>query len=160
MANKKISDLTALTSAASNDYLPILDTDAVVTKKITVANLLGTTWLTWTPTFYGWSGTPTGQFYYASIGKIVILNINMATGTSNQAYASISLPVTATNATNHWGVCGYAVDASSVLTAPSVWNINYDATSVIAFGKAYGALQGWTTSGTKRFICQAIYQAA
>lgn len=160
MADKKISELTALTAAASNDYLPILDTDASTTKKITVTNLLGTTWNTWSPTFYGWSDTPAGQYYYALIGKIVILNIYMSDGTSNAAYASLTLPVTATNATNHWGVCGFAVDNGSVLTAPAVWNVNYDSTSAIQFGKAYGALQGWTNSGTKRVLCQAIYQAA
>ena len=99
MADKKISELTALTAAASNDYLPILDTDAATTKKITVTNLLGTTWNTWLPTFYGWSDTPAGQYYYALIGKIVILNIYMSAGTTPRA--SLTLPV-ATNATNHW----------------------------------------------------------
>ena len=42
MADTKISALTALTAAETdkNDVLPIVDTNAVATKKITVANLL------------------------------------------------------------------------------------------------------------------------
>lgn len=40
MANVKITDLTALTSAAGNDELVIEDVSAGVTKKITVDNLL------------------------------------------------------------------------------------------------------------------------
>lgn len=160
MADKKISELTALTSVASNDYVPILDTDASTTKKITVTNLLGSTWSTWAPTFYGWSSNPTGEFYYARMGKIVFLNVRMVGGTSNAAFASMTLPVIATTATNHWGLCGYAVDNGSVLTAPAVWNINYDATSVVAFGKAYGALQGWTNANEKRVIFEAFYIAA
>ena len=39
MADSKISDLTALTSAAAADVLPIVDTSATATKKITVTDL-------------------------------------------------------------------------------------------------------------------------
>ena len=42
MADSKISELTALTSPASDDVLPIVDTSAGVTKKITVSNLQST----------------------------------------------------------------------------------------------------------------------
>ena len=39
MADSKISDLTALTSAAAADVLPIVDTSATATKKITITDL-------------------------------------------------------------------------------------------------------------------------
>ena len=39
MADSKISDLTALTTTASGDSLPIVDASASATKKITVQNL-------------------------------------------------------------------------------------------------------------------------
>lgn len=42
MANVKITDLTALTTAATNDLLEIVDVSAGGNKKITVANLLNT----------------------------------------------------------------------------------------------------------------------
>lgn len=41
MANKKITELTALTTAASDDVLAIVDVAGAETKKITVANLTG-----------------------------------------------------------------------------------------------------------------------
>ena len=42
MANKKITELTALTTAASDDVLAIVDVSGAETKKITVANLTST----------------------------------------------------------------------------------------------------------------------
>jgi hypothetical protein len=39
MADSKISDLTALTTTASGDSLPVVDADASATKKITVENI-------------------------------------------------------------------------------------------------------------------------
>ena len=42
MADKKISELTELTTAADDDLLAIVDDSATETKKITVSNLLGT----------------------------------------------------------------------------------------------------------------------
>ena len=41
MANKKITELTALTTPASTDVLAIVDVAGAETKKITVANLTG-----------------------------------------------------------------------------------------------------------------------
>lgn len=41
MANKKITDLTELTAAASDDYLEIVDTSVNTSKKISLENLAG-----------------------------------------------------------------------------------------------------------------------
>ena len=41
MANVKITELTAITAPASSDVLAIVDVDADVTKKVTIANLVG-----------------------------------------------------------------------------------------------------------------------
>ena len=41
MANKKVTDLTALTSADATDVLPIVDVSANTTKKVTTAGLVG-----------------------------------------------------------------------------------------------------------------------
>ena len=56
MANKKITDLTELTKAASNDYLEIVDTSANVSKKISRENLTGWHFLTTPLTSTSWDG--------------------------------------------------------------------------------------------------------
>jgi len=56
MANKKITDLTELTEAASNDYLEIVDTSANASKKITRKNLTGWHFLTTPLTSTSWDG--------------------------------------------------------------------------------------------------------
>lgn len=48
MADTKISDLTELTAAASDDELAIVDTDGGATKKITTANLSSSIHSNWT----------------------------------------------------------------------------------------------------------------
>ena len=56
MANKKITDLTELTVAASDDYLEIVDTSANTSKKITRDNLSGWHFLTTPLTSTSWDG--------------------------------------------------------------------------------------------------------
>jgi hypothetical protein len=56
MANKKITDLTELTVAASDDYLEIVDTSANASKKITRDNLSGWHFLTSPLTSTAWDG--------------------------------------------------------------------------------------------------------
>jgi hypothetical protein len=56
MANKKITDLTELTAAASDDYLEIVDTSANASKKITRENLTGWHFLTSPLTSTAWDG--------------------------------------------------------------------------------------------------------
>jgi hypothetical protein len=56
MANKKITDLTELTEAASDDYLEIVDTSANASKKITRDNLSGWHFLTSPLTSTAWDG--------------------------------------------------------------------------------------------------------
>ena len=56
MANKKITDLTELTAAASDDYLEIVDTSANTSKKISRENLTGWHFLTTPLTSTSWDG--------------------------------------------------------------------------------------------------------
>ena len=113
-------------------------------------------WANWTPTQTGWTALPTGQYRYAVIGKVVHLNIYMSAETSNATTATLTLPIAASTATNSWGVCGWSMNNGVTLTSPSIWNINGGGTTV-AFGIAYGAMGGWTASGTKRIIASITY---
>ena len=56
MANKKITNLTELTKAASDDYLEIVDTSANASKKISRENLTGWHFLTTPLTSTSWDG--------------------------------------------------------------------------------------------------------
>lgn len=56
MANKKITDLTELTAAASDDYLEIVDTSANTSNKISRENLAGWHFLTKELTSTAWDG--------------------------------------------------------------------------------------------------------
>ena len=56
MANKKITDLTELTVAASNDHLEIVDTSANTSNKISRENLTGWHFLTTPLTSTSWDG--------------------------------------------------------------------------------------------------------
>lgn len=56
MANKKITGLTELTAAATDDYLEIVDTSAAESKKISRENLAGWHFLTTPLTSTSWDG--------------------------------------------------------------------------------------------------------
>ena len=56
MANKKITDLTELTAAATDDYLEIVDTSANTSNKISRENLAGWHFLTSPLTSTAWDG--------------------------------------------------------------------------------------------------------
>ena len=56
MANKKITDLTELTAAATDDYLEIVDTSENTSKKISHENLIGWHFLTSPLTSTAWDG--------------------------------------------------------------------------------------------------------
>ena len=112
MADKKITDLTELTAAASDDYLEIVDTSANTSKKISHENLTAshiplTNFVESTPTVTGWSGTPAKQITYVVIGKLLLMSIYVS-GTSDSTSTRVYLPTGITGATHgsaQWGGC-------------------------------------------------------
>ena len=90
MANKKITDLTELTAAATDDYLEIVDTSANTSKKISYGNLIDAnagTWQSYTPTWTAsttnpsiGNGTLSGRYF--QIGKLVYCQFTMRAGST------------------------------------------------------------------------------
>ena len=154
MANKKVSELTELTTPENDDLLLIVDaSEAVVsnkTKKIKYANLGA--WRSWTPSGQtGWTGVPTGTYYYCIIGKLLIFNIDITAGTSNGTTAKIKLPVTVANKQDFGGACGLAYDNGTLLTVAARWYVSKN-TNEVVFQTDMGT-GAWTASGTKRIRC-------
>ena len=97
MADKKISQLTELTTAADDDSLVILDKDADVTKRIEVSNLVGTnelllktaSTLTSSPQAVRSVGDEVSALQISSVG-VKSAGTLTATGTSTLASATLS----------------------------------------------------------------------
>ena len=97
MADKKISQLTELTTAADDDSLVILDTDADVTKRIEVSNLVGTNSLLLKTAGTLSSSPQAVQSVGAQVSALQISSVGVkaagtltATGTSTLASATLS----------------------------------------------------------------------
>jgi hypothetical protein len=102
-SDKRITDLTALTTPADGDLLPIVDisdtTDASsgTTKKIAWSNVQ-TPWQNWTPTFENFTkGSASIIAKYKTVGKTVhySLQISYAADSVMGTNPTFSLPVTA-----------------------------------------------------------------
>jgi len=115
-------------------------------------------WQNYTPASQtGWTALPGGTYRYALFGNTVFLVISMTSGTSNGTNAVISLPYQASGQT-FTGANGYAIDNGTGLTTASRWVVPANSTT-IDFYKDMGAC-AWTSSGTKRIYCVAIYERA
>lgn len=106
MADKKISELTAVSSLAGTEVLPVVQSST--TKKATVANVLGSLAFTdWTPQISSATTSPTlsddashiVEGRYCQIGELVIARGQVKAGTSGVNAGSgtyrLHLPVTA-----------------------------------------------------------------
>lgn len=114
MANKKITDLVALTSADSTDLLEIVDVSANSNKKVTVAGLtsglsgitnaqlsttsgeLGAVWTTWTPSWTNLTvGNATVVARYTRVGKTISGEVNVILGNTSSVASgvAVNLPV-------------------------------------------------------------------
>jgi hypothetical protein len=114
-------------------------------------------WSTWTPTYTGFSGTPTTNIArYKQIGKTVFVDLDMS-GTSNATGFAFTLPVTG-GALGITFAVGRAVDNSAY--SAQVYG------AVGSGGATSGAFvigdngSGWTNSGTKGVRCSFFYESA
>ena len=131
MANKKITELTALTVAASDDVLAIVDVSGTAeTKKITVANLTG-----------GGGGTTTVKVSLSN-ADVLAMKYNNTPITLKAAEASkIIMPITVVCVATHGGS-----NESSSDDLRLGWDAS-QATTVVSWGESRDWMNG-VTSGT------------
>tara|TARA_R110000850_G_scaffold71605_1_gene157803 strand:+ start:230 stop:778 length:549 start_codon:yes stop_codon:yes gene_type:complete len=131
MANKKITELTALTTAASDDVLAIVDVSGTAeTKKITVANLTG-----------GGGGTTTVKVSLSN-ADVLAMKYNNTPITLKAAEASkIIMPITVVCVATHAGANETSSDDLRM-----GWDASQSTTS-----KRWGEIRDWmngVTTGT------------
>lgn len=111
-----------------------------------------TRWISWTPTFTGFSANPTNIVHqYKIIDDWIKIKIRHGTnGTSNSTSFAISAPFAARTVTNGaWDGMGTALDNSVAKTTPCRLLIASAASSIDVFSDMASAT-GWTNSGGKR----------
>jgi hypothetical protein len=113
-----------------------------------------TRWLTWTPTWAGWSVAPTSVFARYKIHGDECTHIarSAAGGTSNGTGATYTLPITARAMSNaNWmAVISYEDNGAGVATTPGRVTIATGATTAaMQTNMATGA---WTAANAKRIV--------
>lgn len=158
MADKKITELTLLTTADATDILVLVDVSAGVTKRIPVSGLaaaiganlpggtitnamlsttsgeIGGAWVAWTPTLTGLTvGNGSVIAAYTKIGKTVHFSFKFTMGSTSAvtaAFPSFSLPNTAATASRLVGHMNILLNDLGVFNFQSMQFINSGATSV------------------------------
>lgn len=101
--------------------------------------------VSWAPTVTGFSSITSQSYRYTRLGKLVTLYISII-GTSNSAYLSVSLPVTARANTYGLAITGDAtancIGAVYIETDMNTLRINRGNNTANPFGN-------WATSGAK-----------
>jgi hypothetical protein len=129
-----------------------------VTKIGSVGTDLNAAWTTFSPTWTGCSVNPTGVFKYMKIGRMVRVNVDIATGcTSNSTSFRMSLPVTASGggSGNRYNLMFVQDNGTNALGAVYIPNDTTEAYFYVGV-----ALASWTASGTKAIFGDYVYEAA
>lgn len=116
------------------------------------------TWTNYTPTFTGFSISPTATgTRYVQIGKIIIVSYSCLDGTSNGTNFTVSLPITAS--TNSLGsyVRDFIIRAQDNSSFSfGIGEFDIGATTIALFKDVAGS--NWTSTGTKGFRAVFIYE--
>lgn len=153
MANKKITDLTALTTPDPADLLIIDDVSAVETKKITFANLTSTFATTGSNTFIG-NEVVTGSVS-ATLGFTGSLKGNVDGNASTATTASYVLNAVSSSFATTASYASFALTASYALTSSLAQSANV-LTITSYFTSLNGIANGVATSIGSIYIPAAI----
>lgn len=181
MADKKITDLSSLSSADATDILPIVDVSANTTKKVAVDGLAaavamslpdgsitpknlsagaGSSWgsQSWSPTVTGYGTVITSSYRFMRIGKYVKCFISV-TGNPNATSMQFSLPVAAATTSLYFEGQGGLANDNGTTVVPR-WSINptTDPNVVVFFTSVVGG--SWSSSGYRELRAIIEYEAA
>ena len=125
------------------------------------SSMFFTSWTTWSPTFTGFSTSPSGTFRYCQLGKVVICTVECSTaGTSSGTGFSMTAPVLSANITGCvWRAEAVSVDSGTVQTTPGRVTLGAN-TNIINVLKAWDSTVLWTASLGKSSRFTLIYEAA
>lgn len=111
-------------------------------------------WQTWNPSFTGFSANPSVMLSkWTQFGKMIRIDLNTLTGTSNSTGFTFSLPVKAKDYFS--GIAPIIVDNGSFQTTPGRVSVS-STTCSITKDCATGS---WTSSGTKYAAANLTYEA-
>ncbi len=154
--------------SVANTVLTIaVNTDYVVTNAAISANYYSHAlnpqgypgWFNWTPTFVGFSDTPTLSIAkFAVNGKVVKFNLRTSAGTSNTAGFTFTLPIkTATHADAYWGGVPWKLTNNNTdLTVAGRWYVGSNTSAVILNTNMSTGV--WTSSGVKKVSVTGFYE--
>lgn len=115
------------------------------------------TWQSYTPTTYGFSGTPYSAGNYLVIGNIMFFHV-VAEGTSNSGSTYVYLPSgfmagSSISGRDQMGTC-LGMNNGTALTTPARWAIANGATYLRFHRDAAGT--SWTGSGSKQVMAMGF----
>ncbi len=133
-----------------------IDGSKILAASIPAAQIKAEAWGSWTPSFGGFSVSPTVTFSnYTQLGKTVLFEMDLSGGTSNATTFTITLPVAAKRAVS---ILCSVVDAGSSKTTPGRIVTTAGSTSASVFSDA--GIGTWTASGAKNlYIGNGVYEA-
>jgi hypothetical protein len=142
----------------ANGFSTVSNSNITDKRSQTQGAVASTAWQAWTPTFTGFSASPSvTAARYIQIGKTVYLTLQSTAGTSNANSFTFTLPVAAKSTGNFM----VANITDNTVTAAGVGMVALLASSTTATVYKDGASTAWTTSGSKNAnIGLLIYEAA
>lgn len=110
----------------------------------------------YTPTFTGFSGTPTSVGKYMIVGNAITVHINNVASTSNSTSFSVTLPVAVTNLSNYI-IASNGQGQDNSAGVPVYCYAVFSSTSLVC-QKTAGTDASWTGSGNKSVNVVITYQ--
>lgn len=162
--NEKYCAISTITTAASTDYYEVIGRFAATLSDpggtwsvptYTATNLIQrpiyeTRWLTFAPTFAGWSANPTVDWAtYRLQYSTLNVRIGCSAGTSNATTATVIIPFAVLN--YPVGVM-LAINAGTILATPAKWSGTPGSSTLTLYKDTANA--AWTNSGAKSFLIE------